>query len=42
MESEERAAFPHLQQEVDSHQAKTLTESVRAFRKAIHFDIMEE
>jgi hemerythrin superfamily protein len=38
IENEEGSAFPHLRENTDAKQSKTLTESVRTFRESLHFE----
>lgn len=38
IQNEETSAFPHLREKADAKEAKSLTASVRAFRKSIHFE----
>jgi hemerythrin superfamily protein len=38
IDDEETRAFPTLQSEADAAHAETLTQSVRAFRRSIHFE----
>jgi hemerythrin superfamily protein len=41
IDEEERKAFPRLQENADPEQAETLTHSVKAFRKSLHFELPE-
>lgn len=39
IEEEEQKAFPRLQENADARHSEILAESVKAFRKALHFEI---
>jgi hemerythrin superfamily protein len=38
IEEEEQEAFPHLQENADARHAKLLADSVKTFRKSLHFE----